>query len=611
MLKSRISGLAAACIAVVGMIACSTDTQPEGVGVARSAGSIGTAAGFEDDDGNLTVESTFDWNGFKAGTPPVPPLWTGTAPNRQATVDPSAATQGWKFQGIEDAQAVNSDSAFAGGVKQDDNCPPVIGAKAPNKDDLKRIYLASKTGADGHTYLMLAWVRIKQNTTSASAHVGFEFNKNAAPTGACGGNSDGLVNRVAGDMLIVYDFEGGSSVPVLTVRRWVVPTQAIPNPACEVSSDTAPCWAPATNLSTSGFAEAKVNTGPVDDTIGPSGGTESLGTAEFGEAGIDLTAAGIFTAGTCDTFGTAFGVSRSSGSSATAQMKDLVGPAPFMLTNCGTVKIIKHTDPRGINQSFGFTSTVGGTSANGTVNNTPFSLNDNGNTTGDSTGNTRLMTNVPPGSYTVTENDPSSSGFALESLTCTTGGSQDSTNALQANITIAAGDTVTCTYTNERQLGAIKITKTNSKDNSNLAGAVFTITRPNGSTFDTPATGSDGTVCVDGLAFGNGYKVKEKSAPPHFAIDDTSEHTFNVTQSSTCGDGHEVTDSFADSPLTDIVCTATSQVAAPHNAASKITCKDADGNVIATSGTLFTNPASASANGLKPGTYTCTVEIDP
>ena len=90
----------------------------------------------------------------------------------------------------------------------------MITAKAPNKDDLKRIYLAQKTvisiraAVNDHVFLMLAWVRIPQNTTSASAHIGFEFNKGDSEL-PCG--PGGLVNRVAGDMLIVYDFEGGST----------------------------------------------------------------------------------------------------------------------------------------------------------------------------------------------------------------------------------------------------------------------------------------------------------------------------------------------------------------------------------------------------------------
>jgi hypothetical protein len=106
----------------------------------------------------------------------------------------------------------------------------VIGAKAPNKDDMKRVYLSTKN-VGGNIYLNLAWVRIPQNTTSASAHVAFEFNKGSTPCG-----SGGLVNRTAGDMLIVYDFEGGGGAPVLTLRRWVT------SGACEISSNSAPCW---------------------------------------------------------------------------------------------------------------------------------------------------------------------------------------------------------------------------------------------------------------------------------------------------------------------------------------------------------------------------------
>ena len=120
------------------------------------AGPVGTASGFEDDDGNLIVNSTFDWNGFD------PTAWTGTAPNRQSTKTAS----GWQFLGLEDAQASNGDSSFAGGTKQDANCASVGAGKAPNKDDLKRIYVSSKD-VGGKTYLNLAWVRIPQNTTSS------------------------------------------------------------------------------------------------------------------------------------------------------------------------------------------------------------------------------------------------------------------------------------------------------------------------------------------------------------------------------------------------------------------------------------------------------------
>ena len=183
--KRTIAAVSAAVLATLGLAAVAI------------AGPVGNASGFEDDDGNLVVDSTFDWNGF------APTTWEGTAPYRTST----ANANGWDFTGLEDAQATNTDTAFAGGTKQDDNCATVNTGKAPNKDDLKRIYISSST-VGGDVFLNLAWVRIPQNTTSPSAHVGFEFNQGETP---CPAGSDGLVERTVGDMLIVYDFTGGAA----------------------------------------------------------------------------------------------------------------------------------------------------------------------------------------------------------------------------------------------------------------------------------------------------------------------------------------------------------------------------------------------------------------
>ena len=286
--------------------------------ISAQAGPIGTASGFEDDDGNLApAAGGFDWNSFS------PVTWTGSAPYQQA----NKVVNGWAFTGLTDQAKKNTDTGFAGGTKQDNSCASVIGSSAPNKDDLERAYVSSKTAANGHVYLNLAWMRINQNSTSSSTHVGFEFNQADTP---CGAASDGLVQRSAGDLLIVYDFEGGTANPTLTARRWVL------SGSCEVGSVSAPCWGTATNLTASGFAEAKVNiasVGPVTDTVAPGGDT--LGLVEFGEAGIDLTNTGIFDPnGSCISFGRVEAVSRSSGNSGTASMEDLVGPGLLDIDNC-------------------------------------------------------------------------------------------------------------------------------------------------------------------------------------------------------------------------------------------------------------------------------------
>jgi Prealbumin-like fold domain len=564
--------------------------------MAASGGPIGTASGFEDDDANLIVNSTFDWNGFS------PVTWSphpATTPTRTA----EKTVSGWKFLGVEDWQNTTSDSGFAGGTKQDDDCASVITAKAPNKDDLKRIYLSTKT-VGGHVYLNLAWDRIPQNTTSASAHIGFEFNQG---TTACPAGSDGLVRRTAGDMLIVYDFEGGGN-PVLTLRRWVT------SGACEVGSDSPPCWGPATNLTAGGFAEGAVNTGgSVLDQLAPpalssaTGGSvnETLGPSEFGEAGIDLTAAGVFNSTTCAGFGKVYAVSRSSGSSAQAQMKDLVGPANFSLNNCGTVTIIKHTNPGGIDQDFGFTSTLAGTQMTCTADTSPasFTLNDAGT-------DTETCTNVPIGSYIATEGaDPA--GFDFNDVTCEVTGSgtgvQDGTIEKQVNIGInAGGDTVTCTYVNDQVLGAIQVTKTrkhaaDGSGNHPHAGVSFTV---NGVTKQTDA---NGVACFDGLAFAT-YTVHE-TVPTGYAGE--GDKSVTVDNSATCAatpfGGETVT--FHNTPLTNITASVDSQV--DGGTASTITCVDSDGNTVASGATGANGDGSATGSNLEPDTYTCTLVVDP
>lgn len=124
------------------------------------AGQVAGASGFENDDANLVVDTTLDWNSF------APATWTGASPYRTSSGSASA----WAFTGLEDAQASTSDSAFAGGTNQDADCASVGGGKAPNKDDLERVYVSSNT-VDGDVFLNLAWARIRQNTTSPSAHM--------------------------------------------------------------------------------------------------------------------------------------------------------------------------------------------------------------------------------------------------------------------------------------------------------------------------------------------------------------------------------------------------------------------------------------------------------
>jgi hypothetical protein len=362
---------------VGGAAAKPTPPQPAGP-YAVPTGPIGVASAFADNQGSTSgtfsasdynisgvtqdpnapaTQPTFDWNSLPGASNPT---YSGTSPDPYGQA--SGTTGGWKWVALADAKASTTDTGFAGGTKEDKNCAAVIGSKAPNKDDMKRVYLAAKTLANGHIILNLAWVRIPQNTTSPSAHLAFEFNQGST---ACGAGSDGLVRRQAGDLLVLYDFTGGGVAPSITIDRWVT------SGACDVGSDSSTdsnggCWGPGTTLDGT-EAEANVDTGishicsgttgcgpgESDHNTSNSAGTQyvlpykttdhlapttddSLGTMEFGEAGVDLTNAGVFTSASCTSFGQADAVSRTSGDSGTAAMEDLVGPGTFTLSNCST-----------------------------------------------------------------------------------------------------------------------------------------------------------------------------------------------------------------------------------------------------------------------------------
>jgi hypothetical protein len=552
---------------------------------------VSTDAGFEGADGNLVHNTLMDWNDF------APTTWTGIAPSRTAI----KTVSGWAFTGLEDAQATNSDSAFAGGTKQDNDCASVIGAKAPNKDDMKRVYVTSNT-VGGDVFLGLAWIRIPQNTTSPSAHIGFEFNKGDT---ACPAGSDGLVRRTAGDMLIVYDFEGGATdTPTLTLRRWVT------SGSCEVGSNSPPCWGPATNLTASGFAEAKVNTGgSVIDTNTPptppatTSVSSTLGTSEFGEAIINLTDAGVFTPGVCSGFGKTYAVSRSSGNSATAQMKDLVGPGNISITNCGSVIIRKVTvpspDPTGT--TFNYTTTGG-------LDPATFGLKD---------GESQDYGNeVPTGSYSVTETDPSPT-FVLTSLDCsastTTHGTTINVSGATASFDLKALDTVDCTYTNTLQVGALQILKNSTKGGPVAqAGAVFSYdsssVTDNGAGDDDPAVGS---VCVSGL-FPGDYDVTETSAPDGYGDPvNPGPFTATVVTGTNCTDnlpsGSAVV-TFADPPLSDIQVNF--RDGGSGETSATITCDNATGTGDNTPATGW--DTSRTVTGIEaPTTVHCTIVIDP
>jgi hypothetical protein len=522
-----------------------------------------------------------------------------------------------------DLPSGQTDNSFGQGTKEDDpNVSVVTGSIPPNKSDLTRFYEASEL-AGGNNYLYLAWER---TNILGSANFDFEINQNSQPDLTKKGAA--TLNRTAGDLLVTFDFTNGGGKPTIGLLFWV--TSGAPS-QCK-ASNTVPCWGNEKTLDGT-QAIGAVNTDTVTDPISPNA-PRPLSGLTFGETAINLNAAGVFTNGSCEAFGSAMVRSRSS-ASFTAEIKDFIAPIPVHISDCGEVKIIKQTDPRGLNQDFGYTSDIpnpatGSSSPSCTTDSTPssFTLNDNGNSgTANSTGNTEDCTNLAPGTYHVTEGaEPD--GFSLKSLNCSpssgdSNGAQDAVNKAKADITVAAGGVVTCTYVNQAT-GAIVVTK-NGKD-AHCTTASTTIAATEGTCYDvgkahlagasfdvggTPAsTDKNGKVCFDGLTLNTAYTVTEDAAPTGYGID-TSTKSVTPTAAATCTpSGTPATVTFTDTPLTDLAVSATSETTGLTK--SSISCTDSSGNVVASVGTTTkVDPASVTKDGLGPDTYTCTIVIDP
>jgi hypothetical protein len=164
--------------------------------------------------------------------------------------------------------------------------------------------------------------------------------------------------------------------------------------------------------------------------------------------------------------------------------------------------------------------------------------------------------------------------------------------------------------------GALKVTKQSIKGNAPLAGATFSITGPN-SFSTTVTTGSDGTACVGGLVQGS-YTVTETAAPGGYSIDNPSPVSVTIDHTADCagstGTPNAPASAFKDTPLSQIEVKFTS-LAGPGVTAASIACANGGTTVNAVSENGTAEPAfddtDETFTNLVPGTYICTVVVDP
>ena len=113
------------------------------------------------------------------------------------------------------------------------------------------------------------------------------------------------------------------------------------------------------------------------------------------------------------------------------------------------------------------------------------------------------LNNIPWGTYTIKETK-APIGYELSS--------KEQTITIDAN---NVSNTQNLTFSDKKILGNLVITK-EGPDKEKLAGATFEITGPNNFN-KTVITGKDGTVSIDGLAWGS-YEIKEIKAPEGYNL---------------------------------------------------------------------------------------------
>jgi Prealbumin-like fold domain len=477
-----------------------------------------------------------------------------------------------------DLASGSGDNAFGQGAKEDTPVPTVVSGSIPNnKSDLLNFGVYLEENAAGR-FLNLFWQRVQ--SPQGTTNMDFEFNKSKVLS------ANGVTPvRSEGDVLIQYDLSQGGTNPQLFASRWVTSGAGS---QCEANNAT-PCWGTRVNLTAAGVAAGSINTSPI-----PAAESDGLGAMDprtFGEAQVNLNA---LTGGgaVCAVFGSAYLKSRSS-DSFNAELKDFIAPESIDIDQCASVIIRKVTippsDPAAV--QFGYTKSINTESVTANT----FTLGH---------GQSKEYNDVLFGSgYTVVE-DVIPANWAFTSIDCSASTGVTPT-IVGAQITFDidnAADRLDCTYTNTQLLGAIKITKTrkhaaDGPGDHPHAGVTFTVDG------HSATTDANGVACIDGLTFGS-YTVHE-TVPAGYSGE--ADKTVAVDNAATCAADPYAGESvaFHNTPLTNITVSVDSQV--DGGTASTINCGDPGDPVL----TGANGDGSKSKTDLAPGTYTCTVVVDP
>ncbi|SIN91694.1 MSCRAMM family protein [Agromyces cerinus] len=302
----------------------------------------GLSTGFQL-DGNKSAgvpPDTFDWDDFL--TPPQPNgAYTFTPTGPYTTADGNAST------GILDAtfdwdngslaascSDTTTDATGAPGSQTPNTIPWAPGpANVNDKGNLCSTASAYEVVStdDGVRHLVLYnyWTRLVGNGSVSVLQL---------LEGPALGRCD--------DILVVFDYNSNTSTVTVHFRRWAPAL----GDAC--ANPNAPgAWLPTGDPIDFAWAVGVRTEGPL-----PVGNQPQ---ATFGEFGVDLTEAGLFSPGECTTFQVSTMLTRT-GTDFGAQTQDYYVPDADALTiaNCGTLSVTKETLPAGIDSDDRFDTVI-------------------------------------------------------------------------------------------------------------------------------------------------------------------------------------------------------------------------------------------------------------
>jgi hypothetical protein len=316
---------------------------------------------------------------------------------------------------------------------------PMLGQTNPNAQvDLNTVWTQSQTTADGHVWYYFGWSR---DSANGSGFISIEIQKAKS---TCDYTSEQTLlacnpwaGRSAGDFILLWDQQGSSRD--IYIRTFVQSgSQLVLGTAVKLDANKA-----IAEYSASGFQ---------------------------GEAAVDLTAAGVFPVGACLNFANTI-PGTVTGNSDTADYKDAVIAQFPAVSNCGTVKVKKLTDPAGLTGPAPnyFPYTLARTNNDDIKYDGTKSINGTLQADGSNAEYFELISGT---NYTLAEGAVASP-WQLVSITCVLKavGGDVSAGSAATGFKVDASRVTECTIVNRLNQGSLKVIKHVINDNGGTAGA--------------------------------------------------------------------------------------------------------------------------------------------